>query len=100
MTKICNWKDLVSGDLTGKKRDIFYTKFTEDRFTGIVVGQCQGTLKNGMQEGHWVEYHDNGRLLLKGTYKNGKQVGLPWRVYRDDGEIKGPASTNLIPDRF
>jgi antitoxin component YwqK of YwqJK toxin-antitoxin module len=88
MTKICNWKDLVSVFVYGKGNDIFYTKFTEDRFTGDVVGQCQGTLKNGMKEGYWVEYHHNGRLFQKGTYKHGKKVGIPWVEYTEYGDIK------------
>ena len=90
MSKTCNWKDLVSGDVTGKQKDIFYLKFTETKFTGDVVGQCQGTLKNGRKEGHWVEYHDNGRLFRKGTYKNGEKVGTPWVEYSEYGGIKTP----------
>jgi hypothetical protein len=86
MTEICNWKDLVSGNWHDEKH-IWYTKFTEDRFTGVVGGQCQGTLVRGKKEGHWVEYHDNGRLLQKGTYKNGKPDG-PWISYHDNGQLE------------
>ncbi|MDC0987352.1 hypothetical protein OAS67_08825 [Alphaproteobacteria bacterium] len=87
----CNWRDLVSGNLSDEK-DIWYTKFTEDRFTGMVEGQCQGYLLEGKKDGPWVEYHDNGRLLQKGTYKNGKKIGAPWVEYNDAGNIEEPRS--------
>jgi antitoxin component YwqK of YwqJK toxin-antitoxin module len=82
----CNWKDLVTGNSPDEK-DIWYTKFTEDRFTGVVEGQCQGYLLEGDKDGPWVEYHDNGRLFQKGTYKNGKEHG-PWVIYHGNGQLR------------
>jgi len=39
-----------------------------------------------MEEGPWVEYHENGQLNSKVTYKNGKEEG-PWVWYNEDGTV-------------
>ena len=31
---------------------------------------------NGLWEGSWEFYHDNGKLSDKGSYKNGFKVGI------------------------
>ena len=53
---------------------LYYKKFTDVPFTGKITGEFQGKLKNGKKEGPWVVYHDNGQLMSKGTYKDGKKV--------------------------
>ena len=62
----------------------FYKKFTDIPFTGEVTGKKQGTLKDGKQEGPWVEYYDNGQLKGKATFKDGKPDG-PVVIYRRNG---------------
>ena len=57
------------------KRDgIYYKKFSQVPFTGMVTGKSQGSFKNGKREGDWVEYWYNGQLFYKGTYKDGKVI--------------------------
>ena len=46
----------------------------------------KGAYKNGKNEGPWVGYHDNGQLASKGDYKNGKREGR-WVYYIDDGDL-------------
>ena len=56
------------------REGLHYKKSSQVPFTGEVTGKKQGKFKNGMREGPWVEYYDNGQLDFKGTYKNGKKV--------------------------
>jgi len=73
------------GDLV-ERDGIYYKKFTETPFTGKVTGKEQGRLKNGEEEGEWVEYHDNGQLMSKVSYKNGEEEGK-WIAYYDNGQL-------------
>ena len=57
------------GDLVVRD-GIHYKKFTDVPFTGKVTGKSQGSLKNGEKHGPWVQYHDNGQLESKGTFKD------------------------------
>ena len=71
------------------KRDgLFYKKFTETPFTGKTTGPIQGSFKDGVAEGPWVNYYDNGQLQRKGDYKNSKREG-PWEAYHDNGQLQG-----------
>ena len=88
---------------------LYYKKFTNVPFTGSLTGKAQGSLKNGVKVGAWVEYdrkgrvsqeisyntfskhtrvtysyHGNGQLKEKVTYKDGKKEG-PWVHYDSDG---------------
>ena len=38
-------------------------------------------------DGPLEEYHDNGQLELKGTYKDGERDG-PWETYHDNGQVR------------
>ena len=57
-----------------KTDGLYYKKFSDVPFTGKGTGNPQGSFKDGRKHGPWVEYHDNGRLWVKGTYKNGVRV--------------------------
>ena len=74
MSETVKYEDLV------KRDGLYYQKFTDVPFTGKTTGQVQGSLKKAKKHGLWVEYHDNGRLFQKGTYKNGMKDGL-WEFY-------------------
>ena len=41
---------------------------------------------DGKQDGQWEEYHDNGKLFYKGTYKDGKEDGQ-WEYYDENGKL-------------
>ena len=57
-----------------KLEGLHYYKFTGEPFTGKITGNPQGSFKDGKRVGPWVDYHDNGQLKSKGTYKNGKKL--------------------------
>ena len=42
----------------------------------------KGHKKNGLREGNWVGWWDNGQLHYKGKYSNGKKEGK-WLVYSE-----------------
>ena len=65
---------------------IFYEKFSKVLFTGKVTGLQQGRFKNGVMEGPWVSYHENGQLLSEGAFKNGLREG-PLVHYTSDGTV-------------
>ena len=43
-------------------------------------------------DGSYEDYWDNGQLLYKGTYKNGKQHG-PWVTYHKNGQLAGKGTS-------
>ena len=64
-----------------KREGTYYKKFSEVPFTGQVGGIEQGSLRNGLREGYWVRYHENGQLKYKGSFKNGKAEGSSVAYY-------------------
>ena len=46
----------------------------------------KGTYKNDKEDGPWVNYWSNGQLFFKGDYKKGKKNG-PWVGYKQDGTV-------------
>jgi antitoxin component YwqK of YwqJK toxin-antitoxin module len=71
---------------------IYYKKFTNEPFTGrLNEGRSQGTIKSGKMVGHWIFYHENGRVLAKGAMKNGGQEGH-WVFHHENGWVlaEGP----------
>ena len=53
-------------------------------FTGRVTGRIQCSLKEGKFDGPFVEYHENGQIFEKGTYKDGNKEGH-WVWYMPNG---------------
>jgi hypothetical protein len=53
---------------------LHYKKFTDVPFNGKVTGQYQGRIKDGKKDGPWVTYFGNGRIEVKGTYKDREQI--------------------------
>jgi antitoxin component YwqK of YwqJK toxin-antitoxin module len=75
-----DFKDLVERD------DVYFKKLTDVPFTGKVTGKSQGSIKDGEEDGPWVQYWKNGQLFKKGTFKDGKRDG-PWVEYHDNGQL-------------
>jgi hypothetical protein len=73
------------GDLVYRE-GTYYKKFTDVPFTGEVEGWGQRSFKNGLREGYWVSYWDDGQLAYKGDYKNDKREGY-WVSYNVDGSV-------------
>ena len=74
------WDDLV------EREGLYYKNFSDVPFSGKITGSKKGSFKNGVMEGPWVSYHENGQLLSEGAFKNGKTEG-PWVLYYDNGRL-------------
>ena len=78
----------------GNISSISYHKDTEDglelikhevfHFTG--GKSMTGTFKNGLREGIWTFYYENGIKRLEGTYRSGQKDSL-WTFWYDNGVI-------------
>ena len=78
----------------GNISSISYHKDTEDglelikqevfHFTG--GKSMTGTFKNGLREGIWTFYYENGIKRLEGTYRSGQKDSL-WTYWYDNGVI-------------
>ena len=44
-----------------------------------------GVQKKGVEQGHWIYYHNNGAKWTEGDYQNGIKVGV-WKVWYDNGK--------------
>ena len=55
--------------------------------SGLVFGQgANKTDVNGLRQGEWKKFHENGMLSKVGTFKDGKPVG-EWLYYFDTGNM-------------
>ena len=77
--------DLVS------REGIYYENFSDLPFTGRVVGQWEGSFKEGRKNGPWVTYYENKKVLARGAYNNGKREGL-WVTFYKNGQLYFKAS--------
>jgi len=73
------------GDLV-EREGIYYEKFTDVPFNGMVTGSEQGAFKSGVKDGSWLWYWSTGQLAQKGNYKNGKWNGV-WVTYYKSGKL-------------
>ena len=67
LTSSISWGETMN-DLI-MRDGLYYKKFNDVPFTGKVTGKKQGLFENGIKEGLWNYYHDNGQLHEKGSYK-------------------------------
>ena len=69
-----SWSETMD-DLV-KRDGFYYQKFTEVPFTGKVIGNQQGSIKNGQREGAWVYYCEDGTVSkpMTGTFKEGEKI--------------------------
>ena len=81
------WGESVTVDDLVEREDIFYKKFSDVPFTGEVTGRHQGTLKDGIRIGTFLEYYENGQLELKRNYKDGVIDGLV-ESFHENGQLK------------
>ena len=69
-----------------KKDGIYYKKSSNYPFTGDIEGESKGSFKNGLKEGTWEYYWDNGELRMKGNFKNGLRIGV-WEGYHPEKKL-------------
>ena len=68
------------------REGLYYNKSTDSLFTGKVRGLSEGLIREGKQEGPWIEFHRKRKLYLKGNYENGKRNGS-WTAYWSSGQL-------------
>jgi antitoxin component YwqK of YwqJK toxin-antitoxin module len=42
---------------------------------------------NGLKEGYWEWYHDNGKLYIKGNYISDRRDGY-WEIYHSNASLE------------
>ena len=47
----------------------------------------EGPYKQGIQDGFWTLWDENGNKNLEGSLKDGEKVGK-WTYYKKDGSVK------------
>ena len=75
-----NMKDLI------KRNGLFYKKFTDVPFNGEIIGNQQGSFTNGLKNGNWVRFFENGQLKSKGNFVNGTLNGI-WEFFNQNGTL-------------
>lgn len=48
--------------------------------------QFEVELKNGFKDGDYIEYHPNGEVKMKGHFRNDKRNGV-WRLFDENGDL-------------
>ena len=100
MTSSVGWSETLSLKDLVKRDGIFYKKFSDKPFTGKVKDKryyknsnktqrfffMENSFVNGLRDGVWRQYWDNGQLWLKENYKNGKKEGS-YIQYHENGKL-------------
>ena len=79
----CSSPESINQDLLNKKDGVFYTKDTNEPYSGTVFSlyddgnkESEWTLKDGRLDGLYTLWYKSGRKWLENTYKDGKLDGL------------------------
>lgn len=80
--------------------DVFNEPGTKTPYTGPVFAtyddgtrESDGFLKDGHEEGWWVDYHENGNIAAEGAYIAGAEDGY-WRYNHENGTFESGGSFN------
>lgn len=84
--------------------DVFYEPGTKKPYSGPVmttydngVLEMEGVLKNGHEEGWWVDYYEDGTKTSEGVYRGGNEEGY-WKYYHENGAFEsGGKFENGVP---
>jgi len=68
--------EVVTIDDLVERDGLHYKKFSDVPFTGKVTGKSQGELRNGVKDGPWVGYNEDGTVweLFTRTFRNDVKV--------------------------
>ena len=80
------WGEEVDYDDLVFRDGLYYKKFTDEPFSGDVVGQERGKVVKGKPEGKWTRWRENGQLIQRKNYKNGIPDGL-FEWYYENGQL-------------
>ena len=56
------------------KNGLLYEQGIDKVFTGNVTGTQNGKVVNGLKEGEWKGFYENGNLLWSGSFNKGLNV--------------------------
>ncbi len=77
-----------------KKDGIEVTAFKNKPFTGFLIENYANgkpktwiTMKDGLANGSWQEWLENGNLRYDANWKDGKAQGL-WKYFHDNGKLR------------
>ena len=81
----CSSSESINQDLLNKKDGVFYTKDTNEPYSGKVFSlyddgkkKDEGTIKDGKMISYKeFEWYDNGQKMVEETYKGKNWYGLP-----------------------
>jgi len=65
---------------------LIYAKYSETPFSGNISGIANGQVNDGLKEGVWVFWWENGQLGAKGLFIKSREEGY-WIHYLDNGSI-------------
>ena len=81
-----SYSDEIDFDQLKYKDGLLYQKQINEVFTGSVTGIEKGEVVNGLKEGEWKGFYENGNLLWSGFYNNGLNVSK-WIEYHNNGKV-------------
>ena len=80
------YSDDIDYDQLNYTNGLLYKKEINEIFTGNVIGIQNGKVVNGLKEGEWKGFYENGNLLWSGFYNNGLNVSK-WVEYHNNGKV-------------
>lgn len=72
----------------GEQINIHTWNYGKENSGNFDDGNIKSNWTDGMPNGLWEIYYDNGQLCRKGHFISGRRDGL-WEYYNSDGELKG-----------
>ena len=81
-----SYSNEIDYDLLKYKNGLLYIKEINAIFTGNVTGIQNGKVVNGLKEGEWKGFYENGNLLWSGFYNKGLNVSK-WIEYHNNGKV-------------
>ena len=80
------YSDDIDYDQLKYSNGLLYKNEINEIFTGNVTGIQIGKVVNGLKEGEWKGFYENGNLLWSGFYNNGLNVSK-WIEYHNNGKV-------------
>ena len=80
------YSDDIDYDQLKYSNGLLYKNEINEIFTGNVTGIQNGKVVNGLKEGEWKGFYENGNLLWSGFYNNGLNVSK-WIEYHNNGKV-------------
>ena len=86
LISVNSYSNEIDYDLLKYSNGLLYTKEINEIFTGNVTGIQNGKVINGLKEGEWKGFYENGNILWSGFYNKGLNVSK-WIEYHNNGKV-------------